>query len=151
MLAEAVPSRGPEPPAQLEGDHGLSGARRQGEQDSMVALEDGFRGAVDRDVLVVPRRLARLPEVRGEQLRAVRIDTASAAVSLPKLFRGREGAELGFEAGRVIELDDADPIRAVCELEVEGLGVLLGLLQPVSRQLELRLGFHERQRQVRLE
>ncbi len=68
-LAGPVPAGRPQPPADLERDDRLPRARREGEQDTALALEDRLGRAVDRDVLVVARRATRLVEVRSADLR----------------------------------------------------------------------------------
>ena len=57
----------PELPAELERHGGLAGAGGHGEQQSPLALEDGFHGPVDGDLRVVPLALADFVVERREQ------------------------------------------------------------------------------------
>jgi hypothetical protein len=66
MFACAVPACLPQLPANLKGDERFSGAGGHRNQDVVVALEDGFDRAVDRDLLVVALALA-LGAIEGGQ------------------------------------------------------------------------------------
>ena len=133
----AVPAGGPELPADLEGDDGLAGAGRHREQQPPVALENGFDGAVDRDLLVVALAL---PDgmIGGREQPAgsgVVIEPAPCAVALPELRRRRIGAHHGFNAGEVVEFDDLVAVRRVGELQPEHLGVVLACCIPSAAVL----------------
>ena len=118
MLASAVPARGPELPADLEGDDGLAGAGRHREQHARLALQDRLDGAVDGDLLVVARRLAgsvvagREQPVGGLSSEAAR-RLGSAAHSSSGVGKA---SSVALEAGEVVELDDLVAVGRVGEL-----------------------------------
>jgi hypothetical protein len=89
---------------------------------------------VDRDVLVIAGCAAGLVEVGRKDLRILRINTASRAVPAPELLWRGVAIEDVAESCRVVVFYDARPVRAVGELEVEYLRVLLRLLKAVGRE-----------------
>ena len=134
VASRAVPAGRPELPGDLEGDKGLAGAGGHREQHALVALEDGPHRPVDGDLLVVAGRscqatayggpAARLPAVVGQFL---------GLTPAGKEFVGRGVAvDLALQAGGEIELDDAEAVSGVGELEAEDFGVFLGLLHALG-------------------
>src|SRR5205814_1165685 len=53
-----VPFRGPEFPADLEGDHGLAGTGGHSDQDAALAAENRLDDAINGNALVVVRYLS---------------------------------------------------------------------------------------------
>ena len=55
VFAAGVPAHLPQPPANLEGDEGLAGAGRHGQQGAFAPRQDRLNRAVDGGLLVVAR------------------------------------------------------------------------------------------------
>ena len=91
VFAGAVPPGRPELPADLESHHGLAGAGRHGEQDALLALEDGLDRPVDGDLLVVAGAFAGEVIEWGEQAALPAfIQTLGSGEAFPQFSRGRE-------------------------------------------------------------
>ena len=108
----------------------------------MRAHENRFNDAIDGDLLVIAKLLARLVEAWRKKLFSglfVR-QLSPLPQPCPKFSRGWEGVDLPFDAGEEIKLDDLLAVGGVGEFQVEDFGVFLGLLEPVARRLVAGLG-----------
>src|ERR1035438_8657375 len=145
-----VPLRGPELPADLEGDHGLAGAGGHGDQDTTPNSNDGLNDQVDGNALVVVRDLAG-GEVKGRE-KAVGgsrvVELLALAVAGPEVIPGWELGELVFVTGEEIELNDAGAVGGVGEGEAQDGSVLLGLLEAIGRVFVISFGLDHREREI---
>ena len=133
VLARLVPSRVPELPTDLEGDHGLPRASSEREQHSLLALENRLDSAVDGDLLVVAWRLtAQVVGGREKSLGGLVGDALGAFQSRPQLLGGREPVDTMLLAGDEVMLEDLLAVGAIRELQPEDLRVILRLLDAVS-------------------
>jgi hypothetical protein len=66
----------------------------------------------------------------------------------PEFSGRRERIDQQFLAGEEIELDDLVAIGGEGEFQVQDLGVVFRLLQPLTRRLLIRLGLDDRDREV---
>ncbi len=150
VLAGAIPASGPELPADLEGDGGLAGAGRHGDQQAPTASENALDHAIDGDLLVVALPLAdRVVERREKPGGDALIGQAAGrAVALPQLLGRRIVGPSLFQPGGVVELDDLLPVGRVGELEPQHLGVGLGLLQPGGGGAVGGLGLDDGERKI---
>ena len=106
------------------------------------AHEDRFDDAIDGDLLVVAKLLARLVVAWREKLFGGLFvgELSPLPQPCPEFGRGWEGVDLPFDAGEEIKLDDLLAVGGVGELQVEDFGVFLGLLEPFARRLVAGLG-----------
>jgi hypothetical protein len=150
ILAGAVPARGPELPADLEGDGGLAGAGRHGDQQAPPASENALDHAIDGNLLVVALPLAdRIVERREEPGGDALIGQAPGrAVALPQLLGRRIVGPSLFQPSGVVELDDLLPVGRIGELKPQHLGVGLGLLQPIGSGAVSGLGLDDGKRKI---
>ncbi len=101
-----------------------------------MTLQYRLDSAVDGDLLVVPLALP-YPVIAWCKKpigRSLVLQSARAAIALPKLGRRRVARDHPFEPRRVVEFDDLMPVRRIGELHAQHLGILLCLLQPVGRR-----------------
>ena len=77
-----------------------------------------------------------------------RVERLRGGEAPPQFLGGREGLDLAFPSGEVVELDNAVAVGRVGEFEPEDFGVRLGLLQPLARGGVGRLGFDDRDSHV---
>src|ERR1039458_7796514 len=118
VFPRLVPPGIPELPTDLKGDERLPGARRQREKDPLPALEYGLHGPVDRNLLVVPRRLARNVAIGGKQRPSNLIgNRLRAAKPRPEILGTWKASELLFPTCQEVMLGYAVTVRCISKLE----------------------------------
>lgn len=131
--------------------HGrLAGAGRHCQEKAALPAEDRLDGAVDGDLLVIPRRLATDSVVRGEQMFHLRgsRDLAPGPIPLPEIFGFGEIRDARFRAVEVVNLDDVLPVGGIGEFQAQHFGVGPCLLDAVGGGLVAGLGFDHGERKV---
>ena len=151
------PLRFPQPPDDLKGRVGLAGARRHDEQRAPISARYGLDGRLDGVALVVARFLASVVVV--ERMAGKRVGLVGqalvGAVAVPEVVRGGELIEAdlslnGVRVARAVVEDEAGPVAREDERDVEGLGVVEGLLHPAADRLVRTLGLDDREGKVGL-
>ena len=150
VLTGAVPACTPQLPGYLEGNRGLAGARRHGEQHAPVAFQGTLDRTVDRNLLIVPLAFSNRMVEWGQQALGLRrvTDTFGLPISRPQFSGGRIARNVPLQTRRIIDFDDLVSVRRIGKLQTEHLGVGLRLLYPIGCRLVVRFGLDHRQREV---
>ncbi len=135
----------------------LAGAGRHREQGSLLALGHGLDRAVDREPLVVARRLAADLAVvrRGDELLDVVLDAPPDLVPAPQLGTGRELVEREVHlrrrvGARLVVEDEPVTVRREHERHIETLRVIERLLHAGADGVLVVLRLDHSDRDVRL-
>jgi hypothetical protein len=134
----------------LEGNRGLAGARRHGEQHAPVAFQGTLNRTVDCNLLIVPLPFSNRMVEWGQQALGLRLvtDTFGLPISRPQFSGGRIARNAPLQTRRIIDFDDLVSVRRIGKLQTEHLGVGLRLLYPIGCRLVVGFGLDHRQREV---
>lgn len=114
VLADAVPARAPQLPADLEGDRGLAGSGGHGDQRSAIALQGALDRTVDRNLLIVPLAFSNRMVEWGQQALGLRrvTDTFGLPIASPQFSGGGIASDAPLQTRRIIDFDDSCPFVA---------------------------------------
>ncbi|MNV62502.1 hypothetical protein D3C71_1550500 [compost metagenome] len=114
-------------PGQLEGDKGLAGAGRQGQQNAILPVADGLQYPLDGGILIVtPLPVAALV-FKGHGGEVIPPAILHRKGGIPQLIRAREGQGLPLLTCLHIYGIDALAIARIGKADRELTGVILGL------------------------
>ena len=146
----------PQPPDDLKGGVGLACSRGHDQQDPVTALGDGLDCGVDGVDLIVARRLAAavVEIVLKNDFLGLGRQALPGAIARPQVAWRRKGIEgervfLGGGIGTVME-EEAVAVGGEDEGDLQGVGVVEGLLHAVADGMVVVLGFDQCDGQVGL-
>lgn len=150
VFSGAVPARGPQLPANLEGDDCFPRPRRHSKENALSSLEDRLDRTLDGDVLVIAFPFSYQVIVGSEEsiCRGLVSDPTGFLVALPQSSGRRIFRANCLQASEVVEFDKVVTVSRVGEFETEHLGVGLCLLQPIGGRLINSLRLHHSKRKI---
>ena len=150
--AFGIPACRPELPANLEGDGSLARSGTKCEQCPLPTLKRRLNGPVYSDFLIVAKGFGSVWK-RGRQqpFGHLVVDNAlGAAEPGPKVIRCREIRNRSLHPGRVVELDNLDPVGRIRKPKSKDLGIFLGLLKPLRSVPVAGFGLNDGDREIRV-
>ena len=136
----------------MEGDGSLARSGAQCEEGPLSALKGRLDRAVHRNFLIVAKGFGSVWKGgRQQPFGHLVVDNAlCAAEPSPKVIRRRENRNRSLDAGRVVELDDLDPVGRIREPKSKDFCIFLGLLEALRGVPVAGFGFNDGDREIRI-
>ena len=123
----------PQFPTNLKGDAGFARTGGKSKKIALLAGENRFNHLVNGDGLIVPGWFLGIEVVWFQEALDIIIIGQSqlATETTPKLVRCRKVFYFAFRSCGIVEFDNTFTIGRVYELEAEGFGIILCLLESI--------------------
>ena len=128
----------------MKGNRRLAGAGCQGQQDAGLVFGEGLQGIVDRDFLIIARRLCAADVFKGHRVEFVFPGIRRWESPAPQFIGRGELPDQPLFAGVHFDLVDFLAVGSEGKVQLELLSVILGLAHAFAHHVFVALGFNDR-------